>query len=425
MKRAEAGFRWGPLSARQRMVLGWWLEGSPYRDYDGIIADGAIRSGKTVSLSFSFMLWAMSTFRGQTFALCGKTIASFRRNVWGTLSRMLRDRGYRVAEKRSENRVTVTAKNGAANDFYIFGGKDEASQDLIQGLTLAGVLFDEAALMPESFVNQATARCSVDGSKYWFNCNPEGSYHWFYLRWILRCRALRLVYLHFTMDDNLTLSENVKQRYCRQYTGVFYERFVLGRWVMLQGLVYPRGCSVVPTVARDYEQYMVSMDYGTQNATAMLLWGLCGGVWYAVREYYHSGRETGQQKTDQQYYAELERLCGGLPVRAVIIDPSAASFIAVCRQARRYRVWSADNDVIDGIRKTAAAMDAGLIKINDCCRRTIREFGQYSWDEKASQKTGRDVVLKQNDHSCDAVRYFVYTMGIGNKKRAYTPVLMM
>ena len=235
--RKSNGFRWKALSQRQKQVLSWWTPQSAYSGYNGIIADGAIRSGKTFAMSFSFVQWAMTCYSSQQFAMCGKTIASFRRNVLGTLKQQLAARGYNVKEHRAENCMTVS-KGGKANKFYFFGGKDESSQDLIQGITLAGAFFDEVALMPQSFVNQATARCSVTGSKFWFNCNPGSPQHWFYLEWVRKCRSRKMMYLHFTMDDNLSLSEDIKARYRSQYSGVFYQRYILGLWTVAEGLVY-------------------------------------------------------------------------------------------------------------------------------------------------------------------------------------------
>ena len=237
MKKTKQYFHFQPFSRKQRQVLNWWTEESPVKDCDGTIADGAIRSGKTVSMSLSFVLWAMSSFQGQNFAMCGKTIGSFRRNVLFWLKLMLKSRGYRVSDHRADNLVVIS-KGDVENYFYIFGGKDERSQDLIQGITLAGVFFDEVALMPESFVNQATGRCSVDGSKFWFNCNPDGPYHWFKQNWIDQKEKKNLIYLHFTMDDNLSLSEKVKIRYRGMYSGVFYQRYILGLWCMAEGIIY-------------------------------------------------------------------------------------------------------------------------------------------------------------------------------------------
>lgn len=414
-------FKWGPLSNRQKKALCWWHKNSPYKDYNGVIADGAIRSGKTVSMAFSFVVWAMTNFERQNFALCGKTIASFRRNVLGTLKKQLKARGYTVTEKRTDN-LLVISNGDSANLFYIFGGKDESSQDLIQGITLAGVFFDEVALMPESFVNQATARCSVTGSKFWFNCNPEGPFHWFYVNWIKRSKERKLLYLHFTMEDNLTLAETIKERYIQQYVGVFFDRYIRGLWVLAEGIIYPgfnQSC-IAKTEPREYTEYLVSMDYGIHNATSMGLWGKCGGTWYRVKEYYHSGRESGQQKTDQQYYDELVKLVGDVPARKVIIDPSAASFIALMNSLGRFRAWKAHNEVIEGIQHTAGCLQDGSIKINDCCVDAIREFSLYRWDDK---KKGKDEPVKQDDHAMDEIRYFVQTTGIWRKKKQYQSIL--
>lgn len=247
-------FKFKPFSKKQRMILNWWTKDSPVKDNDGIIADGAIRSGKTIVMSLSYVLWAMTTFSGQNFGMAGKTIGSFRRNVLFWLKLMLKARGYKVNDHRADNLVIVRKKN-IENYFYIFGGKDERSQDLIQGITLAGIFFDEVALMPESFVNQATARCSVKGSKWWFNCNPQGPFHWFKVNWIdksigyLNAEQIKelerkketvknILYVHFTMDDNLSLDKEVKRRYASAYNGVFYDRYIRGLWAVAEGVIY-------------------------------------------------------------------------------------------------------------------------------------------------------------------------------------------
>lgn len=219
------------------MVLEWWTDSSPYKDKDGIICDGSIRSGKTTVMSFSFVMWAMSRFSGENFALCGKTIQSLRRNVIKQLKLMLKSRGYTVIEHRSENSMTII-RGDVENEFYLFGGKDESSQDLIQGITLAGVFFDEVALMPESFVNQATGRCSVEGSKFWFNCNPEGPEHYINTEWIGKLTEKNMIRIHFTMRDNPSLAVNIIERYERMYKGVFYDRFILGLWVLASGIIF-------------------------------------------------------------------------------------------------------------------------------------------------------------------------------------------
>lgn len=415
MKRAKQYFHFQPFSKKQRQILNWWTEDSPVKEYDGIIADGAIRSGKTVSMSLSFALWAMNSFSGQNFAMCGKTIGSFRRNVLFWLKLMMKSRGYRVVDHRADNLVVI-ARGNIENYFYIFGGKDERSQDLIQGITLAGVFFDEVALMPESFVNQATGRCSVDGSKYWFNCNPDGPYHWFKQNWIDRKEEKHLLYLHFTMDDNLSLSEKVKARYRGMYSGVFYKRYIQGLWCMAEGIIYDMFDveKHVKKFASFQEKLLpvgryVSCDYGTQNATVFLLWNKgTDGVWYCTREYYYSGRDTGKQKTDREYADDLKEWLDGTKIKAVIVDPAAASFIAELRK-HGYSVIKAKNDVEDGIRVVGTKLNQEKILFSDTCENTIKEFASYIWDEKAAEH-GEDKPVKQFDHAMDSLRYFVYTI---------------
>ena len=419
MKKVKQVFHFKPFSKKQRKVLNWWCPDSPVKDMDGIIADGAIRSGKTLSMSLSFALWAMSSFNGQNFGMCGKTIGSFRRNVLFWLKQMLRSRGYTVVDHRADNLLMVT-RGKVENYFYIFGGKDERSQDLIQGITLAGVFFDEVALMPESFVNQATGRCSVDGSKFWFNCNPDGPYHWFKVNWIERRKEKHLLYLHFTMDDNLSLSERVKERYRSMYTGVFYKRYILGLWCVAEGIIYDMFDLErhVKPILKFCQKLIngnryVSSDYGTQNATVFLLWNRgVDGVWYCIREYYHSGREEGKQKTDSEYADDLAEWLEGTEIRALIVDPSAASFIAELRK-RGYRVIPARNDVLDGIRLVGTKLNQDLIAFAQSCENTIKEFGSYTWDQKAAER-GEDKPVKERDHGVDAVRYFVATI-LGNR----------
>lgn len=408
------------------MVLNWWCDKSPVKDYDGIIADGAIRSGKTVSMSLSFVIWAMTRFNGQNFAMCGKTIGSFRRNVLFWLKLMLRARGYNVADYRTDNLIVISRK-GVTNYFYIFGGKDERSQDLIQGLTIAGIFFDEVALMPESFVNQATGRCSVKGSKFWFNCNPDGPYHWFKVNWIDkavgyigadRARQIeqeaekagrnaglkKLLYLHFTMDDNLSLAEEIKQRYRNMYIGVFFKRYILGLWAMAEGIIYDMFDEEVHvlTSLKDIEwtdEYYVSCDYGTQNATVFQLWRkMITGQWVCIKEYYYSGRKESIQKTDVEYAEELVKFLGNIrkQVKAVIVDPSAASFIAQLKKDG-FHVKKANNDVLDGIRLVGTLLNLKKPLFYKDCANTIREFGSYVWDQKAVER-GEDKPLKQEDH---------------------------
>lgn len=402
--------------------MNWWTDESPVKARDGIIADGAIRSGKTVSMSLSYVLWAMTRFNGQNFGMCGKTIGSFRRNVLNVLKPMLKSRGYIVQDHRADNLVVVKRRS-VENYFYIFGGKDERSQDLIQGITLAGCFFDEVALMPESFVNQATARCSVDGSKFWFNCNPDGPFHWFKLNWIDKSREKNLIYLHFTMDDNLSLSEEIKQRYMKQWSGVFYDRYILGMWKVAEGIIYDMFDYSKHVIKKALNNFVddsryryVSCDYGTQNAMVFLLWEKSvDGKWYCTNEYYYSGRDKQKQKTDSEYADDLISFLDGMKINKVVVDPSAASFIAELKK-RGFRVKKAKNDVEDGIRVVGNYLNTGGIYFYESCEMTIKEFNTYAWDSK-SVSNGNDKPIKENDHCMDAVRYFIYT--ILHKKVGY------
>ncbi|WP_270348526.1 PBSX family phage terminase large subunit [Thomasclavelia ramosa] len=419
MRKNKAYFKFKSFSKKQRQILNWWCHDSPVKDKEGIIADGAIRSGKTIAMSLSYVLWAMVTFNGQNFGMCGKTIGSFRRNVLFWLELMLKSRGYIVEDHRADNLVIVR-RNGVENYFYIFGGKDERSQDLIQGITLAGCFFDEVALMPQSFVNQATGRCSVDGSKYWFNCNPEGPFHWFKVEWIDKLKEKNLIYLHFTMDDNLSLSDKIKARYVNQYAGVFYDRYICGLWVVAEGIIYDmfdkekHVLKTKPKINQEEYKY-ISCDYGTQNPMVFLLWEKgVNETWYATKEYYYSGRKKKVQRTDGQYADDLVEFIGNLNIEYVVIDPSAASFIAELR-SRGINVKRARNDVKNGIREVSNMLNKNQLGFLESCKMTINEFAVYVWDSKATSR-GIDAPIKENDHCMDAIRYFVNTILINKNK---------
>ena len=415
MKRAAAmkekakkqGFEFKPFSRKQKQVLTWWCPSSPVKDKDGIIADGAIRSGKTLCMSLSYVLWAMESFNQQNFGMAGKTIGSFRRNVLFWLKLMLKSRGYQVVDHRSDNLIVVS-KGDTQNFFYIFGGKDERSQDLIQGITLAGMFFDEVALMPESFVNQATGRCSVTGSKFWFNCNPDNPRHWFKVNWIDKCEEKHIIYLHFTMDDTLSLSEKIKERYRSMYVGVFFKRYILGLWCVAEGLVYSmfdEEKHVTDEHMSGALEYVVSIDYGTVNPFSAGLWAFDGKHSQREAELYYNSREVGKRVDDEAYYKMLKELIGDRKVSCIIIDPSAASFIEVIKKYGEYTVRKADNDVLDGIRVVTTMLNKGLLKIYKDCTSCINEFGLYCWDEEKNN----DTVIKENDHAMDDTRYYVYT----------------
>lgn len=404
------------FSKKQKIVLTWWMPGGALSSREAIVCDGAVRSGKTLAMGLGFFLWAQTCFDGQRFGICGKTIASLRRNVLSEILPRLGEMGATWKEKKTENLLRVTFA-GHRNEFYIFGGRDESSAALIQGVTFAGILLDEVALMPQSFVEQACARCSVNGSRLWFNCNPAGPNHWFYQQWILQAESRKCLHLHFTMEDNPSLSPQIRARYQRLYTGVFYRRFILGQWVAAEGRVYDffQPEMAQPQPAGPYSQWYISCDYGTVNPTSMGLWGKCGEVWYRVKEFYFDSRQQQRQMTDQEYADAMQNLAGDRKIQAVIIDPSAASFIEVLRR-RGWNVRKADNDVLSGIRLTSDLLKTGKLVICRGCEDCLREMEDYVWDQKSTEK---DKVRKENDHAMDDMRYFAATVLGGGRQKGF------
>lgn len=396
------------LSEKQIKILQF-----PYSGYDALICDGAVRSGKTSLMALSFFLWAMNCFNGCAFAYCGKSVGAVERNiVTPLLSVAAVQQNFQVRYHRSGHCITAQ-RNGKENQFYLFGGKDESSYMLIQGLTLAGVMLDEVALMPRSFVEQALARCSVSGAKLWFNCNPENPLHWFRQEWILKAPEKNAYHLHFLMEDNPGLDEATIRRYKNMYSGVFYQRYILGQWVMSEGIIYDmfdQTANVyredIPSLPYSCQRY-IACDYGTANPTVFLDIYDDGEKIHVDREYRWDSRKEQRQKTDEEYAEDFMAFMGEHPC-AVIVDPSAASFIVALRQRGVY-VREADNEVLDGIRKTSVLLGRREILIHESCAGLLDELGTYLWDEKAAQR-GEEKPVKQNDHGPDALRYFVNSL---------------
>lgn len=394
------------FSEKQTIALTWWL-GNKTQNYDAIICSGAIRSGKTFCLGISFVLWSFYKFNNKSFAICGKTIKSTKRNFLDSVLPLLQNLGFDCRLKISENMLTIYYKN-KKNIFYIFGGKDESSAALIQGLTLSGVLFDEVALMPKNFVEQALARCSDENAKFWFNCNPESPAHWFYKEWIINKKEKNAMLLNFFITDNPALPKKVIERYKRIYSGSFYERFIEGKWTTQSGLIYPfmtdnSNFCKIPDV--NFSEYIVSCDYGIINPTSCGLWGKYQNTWYRIDEYYYDSKIELKTKTDEEHYNSIKKMIGNKKIKFFIIDPSAASFIALINQKNEFKVMPAKNDVLGGIRNVTEALKTEKIKICKNCKDSIREFSLYKWDSNKNY----DAPIKENDHAMDDIRYFVST----------------
>lgn len=407
MLKSKRGFAFKPFSPKQRRLMYWWAEGSPYRDRDMVIADGAIRSGKTIAMICGFFLWSLGSFpEGETFILAGKTIGALKKNVIKPALQILTAWGlpYHYVSSGDEARLEV-----GQNVYYLYDAHNERSQDRLQGLTAAGALADEVALFPRNFVEQMIARCSAAGARIWLNCNPENPSHFTKTELIDKAEEKRIYHLHFLMDDNLALSHKTKARYERMYTGIFYRRFILGEWCLAEGLIYAAFDPALHVVSAlpDKGRWFISIDYGTANPFSAGLWCVSGGKAYRVQEYYFDSRAQHRQHTDDEYYAALEELAGSHVIEAVVVDPSAASFIELIRRKGRFAVRKAKNEVLDGIRLTARLLNEGNILIGAGCKDAIREFGLYVWDEKA---VGEDRPLKTNDHAMDEIRYFCATI---------------
>lgn len=405
----KALFKFQPFSPKQKAVLTWWMPDSPYHDKDGIIMDGSIRSGKTSIGALSFVFWAMDTFDGQNFGMCGKTIQSFRRNVLRQLKRMLKSRGYAVEEHRSENYMIVRFK-GNENTFYFFGGKDEGSQDLIQGITLAGLFMDEVALMPESFVNQATGRCSVEGFKFWFNCNPEGPDHYFKKEWIDKRTEKNLIRIHFEMKDNPSLSESMLEKYKNRYQGVFYERFILGLWVVAAGLIFRYFAeNDTPYLFNDDDLYETVNGKRKRIAFSKLVMGIDFGgngskTTFALSGYRNRYKnimvleEDGLPITENidanaicKKFIEFYKLCIEQYGRVDWIFPDSASTTMINSLRSAAKEAGLPDRNIKGCRKNEVSerpktvdllLNTGRLKIHKKCVEIRKAIGTIRWDEK-------------------------------------------
>lgn len=388
------------LSEKQKSILAF-----PYTKYQALVCDGAVRSGKTSLMMVAFIDWAMNNYSNTRFGICGKTVDSTTKNIIAPYISMSRTKKkYRARWRRTDKILEVT-RGDVTNWFEVFGGKDESSFMLIQGRTFAGVLLDEVALMPRSFVEQALARCSVAGARFWFSCNPGSPKHWFYQEWIKDPKTHNVLYLHFRMEDNPSLTEETLELYRKTYRGIFYQRYILGMWVVAEGLIYNFGEVNITDDAPRGAEYYISVDYGTLNPFSAGLWSVTGAKAVRIREYYYDGRKQQRQMTDEEYCDAIKTLADGLPITKVVVDPSAASFITALKR-KGYRVQQADNSVLDGIRRTAGYLRNGNIKIHRSCVDSIQEFGMYRWDEEKNE----DTVIKENDHAMDDIRYFCNTI---------------
>ncbi|MDO4174544.1 MAG: PBSX family phage terminase large subunit [Eubacteriales bacterium] len=358
-KKSKA-FEFKPFSPKQRQLIHWWRDKCPHSDCDMIIADGAIRSGKTIACICSFLIWSLEVFDGQNFILAGKTIGSLKKNVIGPMLQVLTAWGIPYHYVRSgENYIEI-----GANTYYLYDANNEASQDRLQGLTAAGAYADEAALFSRNFIEQMIGRCSVEGSKVYMNCNPAAPSHYLNVDYIKRAKEMHIYHLHFTMDDNLTLSPKTKDKYRRMFTGVFYKRFILGEWAATDGLIYQQFADekeryLIDVPPDDIMYTVIGLDFGgSKSAHAITLTGFTAGFKRVVilDEYYHNNVKDGRLSPTQ-----LE-----------------AAFVDFVRRAKsKYKVYeafcdSAEQTLIEGL--TVAAIRARLgIEVQNAVKGPIND----------------------------------------------------
>lgn len=367
------------------------------------VLEGSVRSGKTWVSLVLWAFWVKTMPEAGLYLMAAKSLTTLKRNCLLPMQDLVGESNFTFSASKKEGWLF-------GRHIILEGANDIRSEGKIRGVTLQGAYCDELTQLPEDFFTMLLSRLSEPGAKLIATTNPDTPFHWLKTNYIDRAGELDFLDVKFLIDDNTTLPADYVENIKREYTGVFYERFILGRWTVAEGMIYPDYRSALAEPPEDKAtEYIVSIDYGTQNAFAALLWEKHGATWYAAREYYYSGRETGVQKTDEQYAEDLDRWLRDITPEAqirTIIDPSAASFITLLRQRKhRYKVIAADNAVVDGIRETATAMHTGLIKISPALKSWRKEAESYVWDDDPAE----DRPVKENDHAMDAMRYFVKT----------------
>lgn len=407
------------------------------------VAEGAIRSGKTIDHCIIASMY-LETCKDKIHLASGSTIGNAKLNIgvcngYG-LENIFRGR-CKWGKYRDNEALFIGTQTGEKIVIFTGGAKADSYKRILgnsYGLWIATEInehFDNEDSRI-SFIKVAFGRqvAAINPLVLW-DLNPCNPSHSIYSNYIDNYKSNYFggyQYQHFTINDNLSISEERKKEIESQYLlgSVWYRRDILGERCIAEGLIYPmfEKAIVEGQPEGNITEYGISLDYGTMNAFAAMLWAKVNNIWYGIRNYYYSGRNEGIQKTDAQYADELDAWCADIPVHEgrkieVVIDPSAASFIALLKKRGKYKVIPADNDVIDGIRETANALDNGYVKICDNCKEWKEEAGGYVWDAKATD----DRPVKMNDHLMDATRYWVKTKNIIKrnlkKDATYTPLL--
>lgn len=382
----------------------FWLEFAEDQDTAFFLLEGAVRSTKTVISSIAYSDWTENLAPEGTLGMFGKTERTLKQNVLDPLSDFLGPAHFKLNQGRGELYLMGRLH-------YLFGCPNIEAVSKIQGKTLAGGLADEVTTYPEDVWEMIGTRLSVDGSKCIATMNPAGPRHFMKTKYLDRLEEANARTWHFTLDDNPFLSEKIRNRFKKQYTGLWYKRYILGLWVAAEGAIYDcfdESSMVIHDLPKKWLQVRVGVDYGTHNPTAFYLLGHAAdgphlGKWIVSKEHYFDGSK-GRQKTDSEHSADMRTFLEGMYPQSIEVDPSAASFKVQLRRDGFTVARDADNSVLDGIRDVSHALSSGKLLIHDSCSHLIEELQGYVWDPKA-QERGEDKPLKVNDHSCDALRY--------------------
>lgn len=368
------------------------------------ILHGSVRSGKTWISLVLWCVWIRNMPADKAYIMTAKTLTTLKRNCLDLLENLAGKKNFKYSLSKKEGELF-------GRKLYLEGVNDAGAESKIRGMTLQGAYCDEVTLFNEEFFNMLLSRLSEPNAKLFGTTNPDNPNHWFKVDYIDRRDELDFFLMEFLIDDNTFLDLRYVEELKKEYTGVFYRRFILGEWCSAEGLVYPMFDKTLHTVKEIPEEaggaeYYISVDYGTLNPCSMGLWRIDNRGAVRIREWYYSGKQQRVQLTDEEYYERLESLAEGIVVKCVIIDPSAASFIATIRRHGKFAVRKANNAVLDGIRLTGTLLQSGKLLFHESCADSIREFGVYSWDEDSTE----DRVIKEFDHAMDDIRYFCATV---------------
>ena len=364
-------------------------------------AHGAVRSAKTVGANVRWLKYVLDTPKEYNILMVGRTLTSLERNVLLPISKLVGPQNY--VYKRSLKVARIYGRK-----IMVEGGNDESAYSKIAGLTLGGAYVDEASLIPQSFWDMLISRLSEKGAQLFTTSNPGNPSHYLKKSWLDREEELDLLSWHFKLTDNPWLDPAYVAELKRQYTGLFYQRYILGEWVAGEGAVYPnfqRDIHTVPSLPDGHKEAMlVSCDYGQTHPTAFLKAYRIKGVWYICEEYKRTNR------TDSELSKDLQRFLDGKYPSAILVDPSAKSFRLQLQRDGVLRVRKADNAVLDGISRTSNAFSTGKLRIvRPACPQLLEEIDGYRWDPKASER-GEDKPIKENDDLVDDLRYLANYM---------------